>query len=441
MVKDREVLVLYSSSICNLKCKYCYIDKNPALIKIDKLLEQSFNGDYYIDFTKKIFPDKLQLKEVQFWGGEPSIGLGRTEYTISKLIEYYPNLNKFMMSTNLTLPEFCDTFFHFLNVLNNYPERKFIFNLQLSIDGPEYINDESRGVGTTKKFLKNYISLLEKNQEIPPNVVVQAHFKPTLDNNSIKILQTKEKIIEYYQFLDNLLHAAYIVNKSNNRFIMFESVPNTASPSPHTKEDGIRFANLCKICNEIKEEGCEKYFKHYKNIRPFGKKRKTGNEFRSFINYGNCGVGSRTIGLLPNNMISACHNGFVDLISDYKRECMNQDSEATVLDSKFFTGKDIRLTMNLDKFSKFENWMEFYYDKKLRVKNSNLSSLIQVMARCEQIDKKYADYEQAALAAEFINNTFAYCLRDNINSTGCMELPPIGEIRLLLNGAKEEMQK
>ena len=38
----RRNLILYTTAICNLKCTYCYIDKNPALQKIDKILDESF---------------------------------------------------------------------------------------------------------------------------------------------------------------------------------------------------------------------------------------------------------------------------------------------------------------------------------------------------------------------------------------------------------------
>ena len=77
LLKDRNSLVLYTTAICNLKCRYCYIDKNPALKTIDDLLDESFKGDYYFNYAKKVFPDKNQLTEVQIWGGEPSIRLDR----------------------------------------------------------------------------------------------------------------------------------------------------------------------------------------------------------------------------------------------------------------------------------------------------------------------------------------------------------------------------
>ena len=64
MIENRKILVLYISATCNLKCTYCYIDKSPALIQIDKILEESFSDNYYFDFAKEIFPDPKQLLEI-----------------------------------------------------------------------------------------------------------------------------------------------------------------------------------------------------------------------------------------------------------------------------------------------------------------------------------------------------------------------------------------
>lgn len=154
---------------------------------------------------KKMFPDPKQLKKIEFWGGEPSYGLPRVYNTIDQAIKYYPNLQSFMMSTNLTTPTWLDDFYSFLKVFKNYPERCFTFYLQLSLDGPTEINDGNRGKGVTEKFTKNFYKLINNLDNILqdiPNVSIFAHFKPTLDNNSIKQLQTKESIINYYQFFE-----------------------------------------------------------------------------------------------------------------------------------------------------------------------------------------------------------------------------------------------
>jgi sulfatase maturation enzyme AslB (radical SAM superfamily) len=50
MIKNElKTAIFYTCGICNLNCKYCGIDKNPILKKIDDALGESFsdNGEYY----------------------------------------------------------------------------------------------------------------------------------------------------------------------------------------------------------------------------------------------------------------------------------------------------------------------------------------------------------------------------------------------------------
>lgn len=50
IIPKRHNVVLYSSGVCNLNCRYCDIDKNPVLKEIDKALAESFaDENYYFD--------------------------------------------------------------------------------------------------------------------------------------------------------------------------------------------------------------------------------------------------------------------------------------------------------------------------------------------------------------------------------------------------------
>ena len=446
MVQDRQILTLFTTAICNLKCRYCYIDKNPALKKIDDILDESFKGDYYYNFARKMFPDINQLKEMQFWGGEPSIRLDRAKYTVSKLIETYPNLSKFMMSTNFTLDEFNDQLFGFLEVLGNYPEREFLFDLQLSIDGPEWLNDYSRGKGVTKRFIASFKKLIsEVPQRLPRNVTLIWHFKPTLDSFSIPLLQTKEKIIEYFQFFDKF----YDYMEKNNRNTNFRynmSVPNTACPSPHTKEDGLLFANYCKLTREIERENeFNHYFKYQKWITSFVPRN---NNIYNVISYTQpgfmCGSGKFMVGLLPYDKISVCHNGFVDIISDYKSlslKSVNEGKNNSALEFKLFLENNkSRMCMNYEDFCKYEEQIELFFTDNPQERLANISSLIRALARVHQVDEKYQDAKEALKGAIFIENATSYCVRDNIGTTGSLYLYPVGLLKLLLNGAREYIE-
>lgn len=435
-----ETCVLYDDSICNLKCRYCYIDKNPSLLQIDKILEKSFQDDYYFNFSKEIF-EKEKLKEIQIWGGEPSLHLDRTFNTIDKMIKYYPNLNNIMFSSNLTTSCFIDQFSKLVKLLNQY-NRSFTIQLQMSIDGPTYLNDMNRGDKTTELFTKTFSKLMSEVDSLFPidkNVNLVCFFKPTLDNYSIRLLQSKEKIIEYYKFFENYKKITEQIKTYNFRFDL--AIPNTACPSPHTKEDGLLFANLCKLSHEIEQENQQiKIFDYYKSIMPFNRECNKKNNF----NYGTCGTTRTVIGLLPNNMLSGCHNGFVELISDYKKYCNEETSESqnSTLDFNLFLNNqhDNKMVFSKDKLEQYRNQMEAYYQPNSCFQIINLVSEIQLLALNDQIDNKYLNLEKAIEGANFIGTRTSYCIRDNIGSTGVKSLLPIGLIKLLLNGAKEYIE-
>lgn len=440
MIQDRRSLVLYTTAVCNLRCRYCYIDKNPALKTIDDLLDESFKGDYYLDFAKIIFPDPNQLEEVQMWGGEPFIRFDRCYYTVENLIKHYPRLSNFMTSTNFTTEDWCEQFYGFLNIFRKFPNRKFNVHIQFSIDGPEYINDASRGKGVTKKFKATFDKMIGTVLDnLPDNVFLEWAFKPTLDSQTIHLLQSEDKIIEYFQFFEEFYKKSKPLVKDNFNFSF--SVPNTACPSPHTKEDGILFANYCRLTRKIEKDNQNNhYFEFYNGITSFVPRGR--NKIAGYAcSGGTCGTGKHVVGLLPNHMISACHNGFCDLITDYKKECEKHLGEDTVLDFRFFSSNNkSRMTMDIEGLSTYEQQIEYFYYPNTSTRIANIASLINLLARVNQVDEKYKDRKEALVAAYFIQESTSYCIRDNINTTGCTSLYPVGLLKLLLNGAREYIE-
>ena len=67
------------------------------MITIDKMLEESFKGTYYIDFLKELFPDPNQLVKVETWGGEPTLGWHRMYDLFRDIIKCYPNFLHYLL--------------------------------------------------------------------------------------------------------------------------------------------------------------------------------------------------------------------------------------------------------------------------------------------------------------------------------------------------------
>lgn len=438
-VKTREVAVIYPSGVCNLQCRYCGIDKNPALKDIDKKLAESFQGDYYFDQIRKYFPNRGQLTRIETWGGEPFLHMDRAYPLIDKLIQTYPYLREFYSSTNFSYPAWCDQLFGLIDVFNKYDYRDFDFFLQLSCDGPEYINDAGRGKGTTKKCLDNFnkfLSLIE--DKVGENINLCISVKPTLDINNLHILNTKEKIIEYYQFFEeNFVIPVAKLNYTNVK--ISPPIPNTAVPTPATKEDGEYFAWYCKTTRQIQKENQQyHYFQYYDDItmfsRPDVKDPAITYKYEKFT----CGVGVTVIGFLPDGMVTSCHEGFVNLAEEYKLLAGSSDrvNYGTIQFDEFVKDRPVKLCLTPTQWTEFEREMDFFEQPGSTARLASLTNEIFCLAMAGQIDEKYLQPENALKAAIFCqNHSASTCIKDNYNVTGSILLQDNGMLKMFLNGA------
>ena len=430
---SRSEAVLFPCATCNLKCRYCNIDKNPVLNEIDKKLEESFKGDYYFNRIKEYFPLPMQLTSVSTWGGEPFLHMERIYETVHKLINYYPYFSSMFSSTNFSYPNWTDKFFELMAQFAQYPYREFSYSLQLSCDGPEYINDAGRGEGVTKKCLENFNKLVkELPTRLPSNVTLHISIKSTLDIKSVRELNTKEKIIEYYKFFeDNFIKKIRELNFDN--VFIYDSIPNTAVPAPVTKEEGQCFAEFCKYSREIQNE-IDKYFKYYNNIIPYNNGFFDLNEVSNKVCGCTCGSGTSCIGFLPDNLISVCNEGFTQIFDEYKKIASKEIKDSTITYDAAFDTKERNLCMTDEEYKIYEEHMSHYYDAEAKATTAVITNLIVTAALAKQIEERYKDLTWATRAARFIR-MMTYCVKDNYNVTGSITMVPIGLIRLLFNGA------
>lgn len=391
--KNRDTAIFYSCGVCNLNCNYCCIDKNPILKDIDKVLGESFKGDYYFNQVKKYFPSPAQLRQIETWGGEPFLKMERMHNLIRQLCNYYLYFDTFYSSTNFSFPSWPDKIINLLNVFKEFSPRRFTVRLQLSVDGPEYINDKNRGKGTTKKCLNNFNIFVERlKNEMPDNVKLIVTTKGTLDNSSILALDSKEKIIEYYRFIEeNFIHKIASLNKKNIAVIF--CVPNTADPSPVTKKIGEHFAKICKWCREIeKENQTFGYFRYYRYITPFSNFLENQPFTYDYCHY-TCGSGYNVIGFLPDGMISSCHESFVYFVEKYKKlanERTKTETDKTITFNKFINDCDTcKMCMTQDSYKEHERFMSYYNQDNTTFRLSNIVTEIMCLALAGQIDKKY----------------------------------------------------
>lgn len=440
--KERSTAILYTCGVCNLQCRYCGIDKNPVLKTIDEALEKSFEGDYYINRLKEYF-GKGQLKSIETWGGEPFLHMDRIYPLINQVIEYFPYFNNMYSSTNFSYPQWIDQVFGLFDQFGKYPHRDFHYCLQLSCDGPEYINDAGRGQGVTKRCLENFNKLVEelKNNRLPENVYLTITLKGTLDNDSIRKLCDKQKLIEYFQFYENNF-IDKIRSLNNDHIFMFTDIPNTAVPSPVTVEEGKIFAELCRLCREIEQENRNlKYFKYYEIITPFTSSI-CQNCLTYRYNYHTCGTGNSMVGFLPDNMLSTCHEGFTEFVEEYKKlaATSSRDMTSTITFDRFLADRGTKFCVDDEGYQEHERQMGLYNPEGTTARLATITNQILILAMAGQIEECYQDQSNALKAAIFIQSHTSYCIKDNYNKTGSISNVPIGTLKLLLNGAMKYIQ-
>lgn len=448
MKSDRMTAILYPTSLCNLNCKYCNIDKNIYLNNIDKELAESFEDEnYYFNQIKKFFPNIEQLKILETWGGEPFLHMERIYNTLHKIIQHYPYFEGMFSSTNFSYDNWEDKVFDLLEQFNKYPYRNFTFQLQLSCDGPQEINDTGRGENVTKKCLQNYNNFIEKlSYKVPANVKLIIAIKPTLSIETLNILTTKESIINYYKFFEEeFIDKFFKYNSDYSNLSIAYPIPNIAQPCPATKEDGINFMNFIKNTREIEAENKEKkYFQYYSKITPFDKDKSCIN-CKSYNLYGGlCGIGHSHVGFLPKNLFTTCHEGFINYINQYKyiaHENNKNKNQNYIEYDKYTKEQKNRLCLTEEQYLHFEQQIDNFYKLNTSALLSNTALEIVTLAMANQIEKKYLDFKEATKAAYFLTTGVGYCLKDNINITGSLILIPLGNIRLLLNGAIDYILK
>lgn len=429
---------IYSTSLCCCRCKYCYISKNPALMDLDRYLEEASKGNYYIDLLKEYVGNDIEnVTSLEIWGGEPTLHLDRSYNFITQLYNSSKKFTNVFFSSSYYSDNFIDAFQGILNHLGTMPDRNFVLQSQVSIDGPKCITDPYRGDGVTDRLIENFDKALNLN--IPNNVQVKFSLKPTLSIETLKFLLDKDFIIEYFKFFeDNFIDK---VNRLNtDKFIkMRAALPNLASPASYTQSDGIMFAEIERLLSEVeKQNEVEHIFKYYKILRLFYR----GNTKIPNSNYvfrgGFCGSGRGMIGLLPFGKACGCHRDFTDFLESYRKaskydlqeKVIRQDGlKDTAINSK------VLVYNSVEDMLKHRDRMNNFYDKPSTVMITSIMATIKMLALVGQIDKKYIDDDMSRKAAYQIMNTRTNCIDDSISITGTCSGIPISLFRLFLNGA------
>ena len=443
-------MTLFTTALCNLDCKYCYICKDAAggLKQIDKDLEDNFKSNIQIQQVLEYDKDIADnLTGITLWGGEPFLHIDRFIDNIEEYFRVFKNLNSIDTSTNFTLPNQVEKIKQLLEKIDKYyhGDTPFSFDLQISIDGYEEMNDAGRGEGVTEKFLNNFYDLLEMNYNYK-KISIFCHTKPTLSKNTMHFLETEDQILKWFDFFEEKMVKPYREKRSPFQFAA--SLWNCAQPTEWTSEDGKRYANIAKMIVKLTPE-IKKRCSHWSTLsslvpeaegiasRLFSKDiKQLVEDFQSPCRGGGCGSFVYNIVPIPNNSFTMCHRGLFDAYVDYANNFQNR-KDMNSLSKEFFQAKNIKdWIYTKEELKRMEKTMFDLECHSNQIRYTDLIVSIREYAMAGIIEDKYKNIQEIdKTLGYFLLNS--YCLQDSYIFTGSWTTQSMLEIPLMYNGVMD----
>lgn len=447
---------IFSSSVCNLNCSYCYIPKNQKMIDEHNKILEAIRNNTFIKVLQDTYGEHLEY--LGLWGAEQTLILHELEPFIEDFINTFPELQEISFSTNFVVfPERIISFIKKLIDIANKKERSINFSLQISIDGPDWITDIGRGKGVTDKIIKNidiYMNELKILQS--EKVTTSITFKPTVGPESIKILSEDEnKTIEFFSFFNKLNNTLSSHIQEINGIKVYgrgHGTPTLVVPGKYTVEDGKileKFYKQLRKLNKDLKEG-KQNFLNYKvdTLNEYTSRlMNTINNMDTFkTNSANttCSAFDTQYGIEFDGTVVGCHRMFLFNNDDYIKTIMESNIENWEI-SKMSKGimknikKHLLPNINNNKdIAKYSYVTRGYHDfTKFRV--SATFSMIQELAAAGQANSIYLENDDIAFLLAVYLNTQHTCPVENYLNSGSLHLSSVSMIRLFANGAFEEI--
>lgn len=437
---------IFSSSICNMDCNYCYIYKNKELSDVQKKINNSIDAEEYIEILYDVYDDNLQY--LGFWGAEPTISLDKIEDKLDVLFDKFNKLKSISFSSNFL--ENTNKIISFATKLNeissNIEDREIEFDVQISLDGPHDITDRNRQKNSTDKIIDNFKYFLNEINKIKlKNLKITAHFKPTVSLDNIRDYIEVYDIIDYFNFFDSIFDY-YEENKLNecgdtNVDIIGLALPTLVVPGEYTSSDGkdlkLFFENLFKVARLNIKKGifnnyCGSLNNYYYRLLRRLIYLDTIPKNNSMLT---CSGGDSNYGIDYNGGVHICHRSFSNVDEDYINSL-----PPDLKPSKIINNASIKNINNNKDVLKWQYSLRGYHDFiKLRI--SYISAMVKELALSNQADKIYLKNDELlTLFSLFITSAFS-CPMDSLEYTTTYHFTPISVIRLFANGAFQQLLK
>lgn len=314
-------ITLLTSGSCNLNCNFCFLHKNIAFQKMDKIVQAAWKNKEYLTTIQKVLEklkiDYNNIRDITLWGGEPLLNLTNFNNNIQDLFLTFPNLSRFSTSSNFNIN--IQDLIKLLQNIDLYTNNEIAFGLQLSIDNIFYNEGHNIPFYVYKEKFKE---LLENTYNIKfQKIKLIINFRCTItEEKYLNLFQDKQLLTDYLDYINDLMEYIYSFNINQNIIISSTAFPIAVYPTHCTSAQGIQLSNNLRIWDNIKNSyhlanGL------YDEILP---RMKTLSEIEIGPNF-ECGNLLHDLMILPDGTITNCLNAYMSGYSEYEKELQNEN--------------------------------------------------------------------------------------------------------------------
>lgn len=447
-------LDLMGSSNCNLKCSYCYITKNCTFHNYDKIVRQAWDTGSYLSTIKKVFnilkSDPKDIKDLEFWGGEPTLHLDVLSKQGKLIGELFPNIEFLLIPTNwyqINMKHLVDFIYNLdKGIAPRKEDSQLNFHLQASIDGPPGdFNTYGHHVDWNqyKKQFDDFCFYLKQKEQKLNNIKIILTISATSQQQYIlKNLKTYEQILDFSTYIKKACEYINTQLKQLSNLTIFLNTniwtPTIAIPATTSLEESFELEKIVKIIN---------YHDYVNNISYSSLDANSiqlfhgaqGEQLYLNRNHECPESNEHAITLMPDGTIAECPCTFLHNLEEYKKELLNEKNyweykSCLIRDGSFYNP----LEKNLEK-DKFHAWYVYgggFLGTQSTYANLNLCMAYE-MALSRQIDYNYALNPQLLIDHYIANFTTSECYRENVNVTHNHFLTDHNMFRRWYNGFTE----
>ena len=409
------------SSDCNMACEYCFIkkDKKEMAIYNKKTREKILNRELKQNIIKNFTDDELKnITSIGLWGAEPTINADLFEIFLDQMFEIFPNVQSLMFSTNSFLGyNYVSKFIFGINkIAQKYNKENFNLNIQFSLDGPAWINEQSRKIGATQRTIDTIDQILENINSENYKYDIGISIKITLSIQHIKEMYYDSNLMkQYFDFFNTFKREKE--TKSNFVKTCFLFRPTLVIPGYYTKEDGIIFAKwIAKII---------KYNKKYQmdtiqtidRIKPL---KEYQDELIMTESFG-CGAGKGGIMVNADGDLFVCHQ-----LARFA--CYEDERKDNILINQYSTLNGTSKTLMKYNSKAVHAYEANYYE--------NFKSMAKLMAKAGLIEPIYK-YDLQAIQLLFLISSAFFCFISYSEETKDPFFVSPSALSLFGNGAAE----